>query len=240
MLGGQDHTLTVTEVEPLTSHVTRIGFLSPSLFDDLPEGPATYIRCWFPDPARPGVEHQRGFTPILTRRTIGAFSIDFLLHEPAGPASNWARHAAAGQRLGATVYGTTPFELPDPPPTGMLLIGDPASLPALNSIIDALPDEVPIELYLEQSHPLDVSLPVATHPQLQHRWVSRTSATSLADAIEIRDWRGWHVWALTEASSLKRLRPVLKSAIGFPKTHTTVQAYWTQGRSMGRSRGDSS
>ncbi|RLP06209.1 siderophore-interacting protein [Propionibacterium australiense] len=122
----------------------------------------------------------------------------------------------------------------------MLLIGDPASLPALNSIIDAIPDEVPIELYLEQSNPLDASLPVATHPQLQHRWVPRSGARSLADAIDIRDWRGWHVQALTEASSLRRLRPVLKSVMGFPKDHTTVQAYWVQGRTMGRSRGGGS
>ncbi|RLP06208.1 siderophore-interacting protein [Propionibacterium australiense] len=95
MLGGQDHLLTVTGVEPLTSHVRRIGFHSPSLFDDLSEGPATYIRCWFPDPTRPGVEHQRGYTPIRMCRSTGALSIDFLLHEPAGPASKWARHAAA-------------------------------------------------------------------------------------------------------------------------------------------------
>lgn len=52
----------------------------------------------------------------------------------------------------------------DDRPPGYLLIGDSASLPAINTIIATLPAEIPIEAYLEEHDPADRRLPVNSHP----------------------------------------------------------------------------
>ncbi|GHH82976.1 hypothetical protein GCM10017771_08640 [Streptomyces capitiformicae] len=65
----------------------------------------------------------------------GTFSLEFALHE--GHASDWARSAKPGDTIEATVHGTR-FTDPDPAPSHVLAIGAPASLPAINSLLDAL------------------------------------------------------------------------------------------------------
>ena len=58
------------------------------------------------------------------------------LHD--GCASDWSRQAEPGDTIDATVQGTG-FEVPDPLPPRMLVIGDPASLPAINSLLSVAP-----------------------------------------------------------------------------------------------------
>jgi ATP-binding cassette, subfamily B, bacterial IrtA/YbtP len=131
---------------------------------------------------------------------------------------------------------SVPFEVPDEnPPLGYLLIGDSASLPAMNSIVAVVPDEIPIELYVEQHEPADRELPLTAHPRLRVHWVPRKDTTSLAAALELRDWSDWYVWTGPETGSLKEIRKRLKE-FGFPKSEIHAQAYWAQGKAMGKER----
>ncbi|HEX5142409.1 MAG TPA: ATP-binding cassette domain-containing protein, partial [Mycobacterium sp.] len=121
---------------------------------------------------------------------------------------------------------------------GYLLIGDAASTPAINGIIGVVPHDIPIECYLEQHDDNDVLIPLAEHPRLRVHRVDRRDATSLASAIEARDWSNWYCWVTPEAGSLKHLRTRLRDEFGFPKTEIHAQGYWTEGRQMGSRRGD--
>ncbi|MFT4125366.1 MAG: ATP-binding cassette domain-containing protein [Gordonia sp. (in: high G+C Gram-positive bacteria)] len=232
--GARDHVVTVTGVEQRTRHCVRIRFHSDTLFEEALDGPTSWIRGWFPDES--GREHQRGYTFAECDASAGNFAVDFILHEPAGPASAWARQATVGQSLAVIYMSSVPFEVPEHhPPAGYLLIGDSASLPAINTIIAAMPPEIPMEIYLEQHDAADLELPVNSHPRLTLRWVPRTDAASLAAALESRDWSDWSVWAGPEANALKEIRKKLK-AFGFPRSVTHAQAYWSQGKAMGTDR----
>ena len=57
-------------------------------------------------------------------------------HEPEGPASRWARRARPGDAVAIHVLGGTRYRAPSPSDR-MLLVGDPASAPA---IADAVSD----------------------------------------------------------------------------------------------------
>ncbi len=78
---------------------------------------------------------------------------------------------------------------------------------------------------------------MADHPLLEKHWVPRSGATSLAAAIEDRDWSNWYAWAGPESGSLKHLRTRLRDDFGFPpKSEVHAQAYWYHGRAMGKLR----
>jgi ATP-binding cassette subfamily B protein IrtA len=236
--GGRDHLATVEHTEHIAPHCVRITMSSPTVFDDVDAGPTTWLRFWFPDPDGGSTEFQRAYTLVWTDAGAGRFAIDVVLHEPAGPASAWAAIARPGMTIPAVSLGSAPFALPDDLPAGYLLIGDAASIPAINSIIAVLPPDIDIEVYLERHCQSDELIPLTEHPRRRLHWVMRTDDTSLAAAIEDRDWSNWFAWAGPEAGALKHVRKRLKDTFGFPKAEVKAQAYWTQGREMGSTRGD--
>ncbi|MCV7260113.1 ABC transporter ATP-binding protein/permease [Mycobacterium shimoidei] len=237
--GARDHTATVIETVWIAPHFVRIWMTSPTLFEDAEAEPAAWLRFWFPDPEGSTTEFQRAYTISEADVAAGRFAVDVVLHEPAGPASTWARTVEPGATIPVmSLMGSSRFDVPDEQPAGYLLIGDAASIPGINGIIGTVPDDVPIELYLEQHDPNDALIPLAQHPRLRVHWVARRDEKSLADAIETRDWSNWYAWATPEAASLKNIRKRLRDEFGFPKSEIHAQAYWNAGREMGIRRGD--
>jgi ATP-binding cassette, subfamily B, bacterial IrtA/YbtP len=239
--GARDHTATVIETVQIAPHFLRIRMVSPTLFEDAEAEPAAWLRFWFPDLDGSNTEFQRAYTITEADAPTGRFAVDVVLHDPAGPASTWARTVEPGATIAVmSLMGSSRFDMPDEQPAGYLLIGDSASIPGINGIIGTVPDDVPIELYLEQHDDNDTLIPLAQHPRLRVHWVARRDEKSLADAIESRDWSNWYAWATPEATTLKSVRKRLRDAFGFPKSEIHAQAYWSAGREMGTRRGDES
>jgi ATP-binding cassette subfamily B protein IrtA len=237
--GARDHTATVIETVRIAPHFVRIRMESPTLFQDAQAEPAAWLRFWFPDPDGSSTEFQRAYTISEADVPAGRFAVDVVLHDPAGPASLWARTVEPGATIAVmSLMGSSRFDTPDEHPAGYLLIGDSASIPGINGIIAIVPGDVPIEVYLEQHHDNDRQIPITSHPRLRLHWVSRRDATSLAAAIETRDWSDWYAWATPEATTLKHVRNRLRDDFGFPKSEIHAQAYWSAGRAMGTRRGD--
>ncbi|MGV0050903.1 ABC transporter ATP-binding protein/permease [Mycobacterium colombiense] len=237
--GARDHTATVLETVRIAPHFVRVRMVSPTLFEDVDAEPAAWLRFWFPDPDGSKTEFQRAYTISEADVPAGRFAVDIVLHDPAGPASSWARTVQPGATIAViTLMGSSRFDVPDEQPAGYLLIGDSASIPGMNGIIGVVPDDVPIEMYLEQHDDNDTLIPVAQHPRLRVHWVDRHDEKSLAAAIESRDWSNWYAWATPEATTLKQVRARLRDEFGFPKSEVHAQAYWSAGRAMGTRRGD--
>jgi ATP-binding cassette subfamily B protein IrtA len=236
--GARDHTATVVENIRIAPHFVRIRMQSPTLFEDAQAEPAAWLRFWFPDPDGSNSEFQRAYTISEADVTAGRFAVDVVLHDAAGPASLWARSVEPGATIAVmSLMGSSRFDVPDEQPAGYLLIGDSASIPGMNGIIGVVPEDVPIEMYLEQHDDNDTLIPIAQHPRLQVHWVSRRDEKSLAAAIENRDWSDWYAWATPEATTLKHVRARLRDEFGFPKSELHAQAYWSAGRAMGTRRG---
>jgi ATP-binding cassette, subfamily B, bacterial IrtA/YbtP len=237
--GARDHIATVIETVQIAPHFVRVRMVSPTLFDEVDAEPAAWLRFWFPDPDGSNTEFQRAYTISEADVPTGRFAVDIVLHEPAGPASKWARTVLPGATIAVmALMGSSRFDMPDEQPAGYLLIGDSASIPGMNGIIGAVPEDVSIEMYLEQHDENDVLIPIAQHPRLGVHWVSRRDEKSLAMAIDNRDWSNWYAWATPEATVLKHVRTRLRDEFGFPKSEIHAQAYWSAGRAMGTRRGD--
>src|SRR6201995_2410360 len=237
--GARDHSATVLETIRIAPHFVRIRMESPTLFTDAAAEPAAWLRFWFPDPEGSSTEFQRAYTISEADAPAGRFAVDVLLHAPAGPASRWARTVEPGATIAVmSLMGGSRFDTPDEQPAGYLLIGDSASIPGINGIIGSVPDDAPIEVYLEQHDDNDRMIPLAEHPRLRVHWTVRRDEKSLAASIENRDWSDWHAWATPEATTSKPVRTLLREDFGFPKSEIHAQAYWSAGRAMGTRRGD--
>jgi ATP-binding cassette subfamily B protein IrtA len=237
--GARDHTATVIETVSIAPHFVRVRMVSPTLFQDAKAQPAAWLRFWFPDPDGSRTEFQRAYTISEADVAAGRFAVDVVLHDPAGPAALWARTVKPGTTIAVmSLMGSARFDVPDEQPAGYLLIGDSASIPGMNRIVATVPDDVPIEMYLEQHDDNDTLIPLAKHPRLRAHWVARRDEKSLAEAIESRDWSDWYAWATPEAATLNHVRRRLRDELGFRKSGIHAQAYWSAVRAMGIRRGD--
>ena len=135
--------------------------------------------------------HQRGYTLVDPNPVADPVDIEFALH--GGVASRWAQEARPGDTIDVTVLGSN-FTLPEPAPKGYVIVGDTASLPAIDSLLTAIGD-APARVFLEAGHDDDKQLPVARSADVV--WVDRkNSGEALVEAVtsssfEATDHFGW-------------------------------------------------
>lgn len=244
--GAKEHQITVTGREQRTDNLVRVSFHSDTLLNPSGEEPGNWMRAWFPDPSGNGKEHQRGYTYIDVDAANGTFAVDFVVHEPAGPASSWAKRAEVGETLDAHRLGEDPFH-PEAPvegiglPTGFLFLGDLASWPAISQMASAVQAERPeatVRVILEKHSDADEQSPLPQGPSIDARWVDPVGdGEALYREIAGKDWTGWYIWAAAESKATKHIRTFLRKEADLPKHAVHTQAYWVRGKKMGTDRG---
>lgn len=123
--GARDHTVTVLETSWIAPHCIRVWMHSPTLFTDAAVEPSAWLRFWFPDPDGSDTEFQRAYTIAEGDAETGRFAVDMVLHEPAGPATRWARTVEPGASIAAmSLMGSSRFEVPDADAQPMRLPAD--------------------------------------------------------------------------------------------------------------------
>jgi len=112
-LGARDHKATVIETIRVAPHFVRVRMESSTLFDDAKAEPAAWLRFWFPDPDGSNTEFQRAYTISEADVPAGRFAVDMVLHDPAGPASLWARTVERGATIAVmSLMGSARFDVP--------------------------------------------------------------------------------------------------------------------------------
>ena len=112
--GARDHTATVIETVQIPPHFVRVRMVSTTLLEDVDAEPAAWLRFWFPDPDGSSTEFQRAYTISEADVPTGRFAVDIVLHEPAGPASKWARTVQPGATIAVmALMGSSRFDVPD-------------------------------------------------------------------------------------------------------------------------------
>lgn len=220
-----DYTLTVRSREAVTDKYIRVGFSGGGLLVDHPVHPTQWVRLWFDDGT--GKERQRGYTLVQQNPDDDTFAIEFAVHY--GPASKWAVTAAPGDVLEATLMrgsNASNFAVPDPAPAEFLIFGDTASLPAINTLLDAIGD-APARVWLEWQFESDATLPVRAGAHVEVTWLQRVNDGRLlreaADALTPA--AGAFGWVACDGRTTRSIVKSLKSH-GLPKESIKAQAYW--------------
>ncbi len=217
LLRAGDYRLTVTGRREISPRYLRLSFDAGGMLDEHSLHPTMWIRMWFAD------GHQRGYTLVDPDPAAGTMDIEFALHD--GCASEWARAAQPGDTIEATVLGSK-FAIPDPTPTGYVIVGDTASLPAINSLLASIGD-APAQVFLEACCDDDKCLPVARGADVT--WVDRKNAgealleTVRSAAFDAGDHFGW---VACDTRTTRSVAKVLREDFGIPRKSIKAQAYW--------------
>jgi NADPH-dependent ferric siderophore reductase len=226
---GGDYELTVTGRTELTPNYLRLHFDGNELLTGRPLHPTMWVRGWFPDGAK---SHQRGYTLVNANPPAGTVDIDFAMHD--GLATRWASQAKVGDTLEVTVLGSN-FTLPEPAPAGYVIVGDAASLPAINSLLDAIAraseatgggTDTSTKVFLESAHDDDRELPVGTAAVT---WVDRKKEGEAlveavgASAFDAADHFGW---VACDNRTTRAVAKIFREDYKIPRKSIKAQAYW--------------
>ncbi|MBK3625682.1 siderophore-interacting protein [Streptomyces sp. MBT49] len=234
LMRAKDFTLTVTGVEEVTGEYRRLLLSDGGLLAATGVHPTIWIRLWFENAGRP---HQRAYTLVDPDPAAGAFALEFALHE--GAASDWARAAKPGDTIEATVQGTG-FEPPAPAPSHVLVIGDPASLPAINSLLgtgEGALGSAPATVWFEGSPDGADDLPFRTDPARHEiRHVARADAgAALVERVKaelpalLAATTDPYVWIACDTRTTRTLSAYVRKELGLPKERLHALGYWRAG-----------
>jgi len=243
--------VSVKRVSPLSPHLVRVTFTGEDLAGFTPPNPAQHIKIFFPFPGqdRPVMPEWGPDGPILAEGQVRPISrtytprrfdseareldVEFVVHGD-GIGSTWAERAKEGDQLMLAGPGGR-FQL-DMDADWYLLAGDPAAIPALGTILDALPPTMRVIACVEVEDPADErALQPADNVELT--WVRADSSTgatggSLANVIRTMtlptEGRGC-AWIGCEAAAMRRVRAVLLDELKFERSAIHTQGYWKQG-----------
>lgn len=217
---AKDFVFTVTGAEQVTERYRRVHFADGGLLQAAGVHPTMWVRLWFDNAGKP---HQRAYTLVDPDVDAGTFSLEFALHD--GCASDWSRKAEPGDTIEATVQGTG-FEVPDPLPPRMLVVGDPASLPAINSLL-AIAPKLPATIWFETTRAGDHELPfrIADHHELRTVPRPQLVETVKADLRELVT-PDTFVWIACDTTTTRVLTSYVLKDLAIPKHRVKSLGYW--------------
>ncbi|MEW2636085.1 siderophore-interacting protein [Streptomyces sp. NPDC048389] len=253
----------VTAVRRLTPHMIRVSFGAPDLADLGVDGPDRQVKLYFPRSGReaprlpdPGTGNgdvmrwyaaysaipenerpwMRSYTVRAHRPHEAAIDIDFVLHDDAGPATRWAASAAPGDTLG--MFGPSAYFAPRRPHADadwMLLAGDESALPAIGTLLEALPAGSRAVAYVEvperaDEQSFDTPAEVTVHWLHRHR---RSAPPAVHGELLIDAVRGAafpdgpvRAWLAGEAGAVRAMRRHLVQERGLAKPAVEFSGYW--------------
>lgn len=227
---------TVKRVTRLTPRMVRVTFTGEELAGFGWNGPAAHIKLIFGEPStdetapRPPM---RTYTPKRFDREARELDVDFVLHGE-GPASSWAAQARVGQTL--VIAGPGRNYVVDPSADWFLLAGDDTALPAICTILEALPAGARAIVLAEivdssEERALETGAANATITWL-HRGpdVSR-AGHELEQAVRRLDLPegSGRIYVACEADAMRRIRRHLLLERNFNRAHLVTRGYWKLG-----------
>jgi NADPH-dependent ferric siderophore reductase len=226
----------VKRLERLSPSFLRVTFTGDDLdlFSD--NGFDQRFKILFPE--------RRTYTVRAARPELCEVDVDMVLHPGGdGPASRWLEKAAIGDELAFIgpdvrhdgLHGGIEFE-PPPGTRTVLFAGDETAVPAIASILESLPEGLPVQVFLEVPSAADF-LPLPTKARARFSWHTHgegrrgrrlVPAVKAATAVDVGT-EGLYAWLAGEASAVTTLRRYLVAERGMSKTAVTFMGYWRQG-----------
>ncbi|WP_405012644.1 siderophore-interacting protein [Kitasatospora sp. NBC_01539] len=192
------------------------------------------------DPAVAAV--MRSYTVRAHRPEQAEVDVDFALHGvgtevsgPAGPAARWAAGARPGDRvvlLGPAVADNRSVGFRPPADAEwVLLAADETALPAVGSVLESLPEDLPATVFVSVPYAADVQ-ELAGPPGTRITWLVREAGDpGLPEAVRAADLPAGrpYAWLAGEAGAVRALRRHLVGERGTDRRSVCFSGYWRRG-----------
>jgi NADPH-dependent ferric siderophore reductase len=184
-----------------------------------------------PDGADPGPPPTvRTYTPRGYDPAAKTLEIQFLLHGE-GPASAWAQRAKPGDKLAVAGPGGR-FSL-EPVADYWWLAADESAIPAVATLLEALPETTAVDVHIEVEGPDDeIELPAPAKAAItwHHRAAGDAPGAVLAAAARAAAFPdGARIWVACEAAAMRDIRRYLTRERGLPLAQLVTRGYWRAG-----------
>jgi NADPH-dependent ferric siderophore reductase len=239
--------LSVVEVEAVTPRLVRVSLAGAALEGFEIAAPTQHVKLLFPAPGQdaptlpePGPDGlrfpddqprpvMRTFTPRRFDPASGRLDVEFVLHEE-GPATAWARRAAPGAGLAlAGPGGRLPLALES---GHYIVAGDESAIPAVGTLLDALPASASAQVFLEVDGP-DDQFALSSRADVAVTWRHRAPGAfgeELLGAMTGADLTGAAgIWVACEAAAVRRIRRLLLTDRAVDPSRLVTRGYWRLG-----------
>jgi NADPH-dependent ferric siderophore reductase len=243
------HHARVVRTERLTPHMVRVVLAGELPGFAMGECTDHYVKLQFPpagaagypepfDPQRIRAQSPREEWPRTRTYTVRHWdprarevTVDFVVHGDEGIAGPWAAAAKPGDQL--YFVGPGGGYAPDERADWHLLAGDESALPAIAAALEAIPDGVPAEVFLEVAgaeEELKLDVPDGAVLRWLHRG-TRPVGAALVEAVRALVFRPGvpQVFVHGEAHFVKDLRRHLRLERGLDRDQLSISGYWRTG-----------
>ncbi|MFP9228311.1 siderophore-interacting protein [Pectobacterium cacticida] len=213
---------------PAERYGAHIKLFLPQAGQQKPVLPAIGERgpLWPEGAARPIV---RTYSIRALRPEEGELDIVFALHNHAGPAVTFARHACPGDWVGISQPGGPNPMLP--PAAAYYLAADPSSLPALMALLENLPDDAQGHAVIrvdDEADKLDIDRPSG----LQLHWI--VGGTDATDKLlhffqALPSLKQAFYWLAGEDRIVVQLRRHVRRERNIERNQMYAVPYWREG-----------
>ncbi len=160
----------------------------------------------------------------------GEITIDFALHDNAGPATHWALAATAGDVIGIVgpaAGGPKHAEF-------YVLAGDETGLPGIARILEQLHGKARGIAFVEIHGPEEIQ-PLARPTGIELQWLDRKGAPPgttmlLVDAVRSLDWPSdlgrSFFWGGCEHKAFRAIHRMLRLDVGLPRDRQVLYSHW--------------
>lgn len=198
--------------------------------------PAAWVKVSLPS------GEDRAYTIRGIDRGAGTLDLEFVLHgeyAASGPASAWVSQARAGERIGIAGPRNGRFTLPADA-RWIVLAGDATALPAIQTIAQALPAGIGVEVCVEL-HSQDDRQAIANRAESEITWLQERAAPGIAllQALTNRPLPSGpgYVWIAGESDAVRALRAHYLDVRGLEARRLSATGYWKIGRAAYRDSG---
>jgi NADPH-dependent ferric siderophore reductase len=235
MLRMKDHTRykgEIISVQDLTPHMRRLTLVGEGLNAWGKIKPAQWLKVGIPGPSNPRAV-SRAYTIRHFHQAAGRVEIDFVLHGDNGPASQWVSRVRRGEVIELSAPRGGHDIRPDI--ENYVLVGDATALPAISSILEALPPSIRAKAFIEVSSAAEEQ-PLSSLAELDVTWIhSENESPGTTGQLELALHRAalsaknGQAWVAGEAFMVRSVSTHLTVDRGFPSPHVDAKGYWKLG-----------
>jgi NADPH-dependent ferric siderophore reductase len=171
----------------------------------------------------------RTYTPRRYDPATKTLEIQFLLHG-TGPASEWAQRAKPGDKLAVAGPGGR-FSL-EPVADHWWLAADESAIPAVGTLLEALPETTAVDVHIEVDGPddeVEFTAPAKTTISWHHRRPGAFGSELVAAAHAASIPEGSRVWVACEAAAMRDIRRYFLTSRLLPPASLVTRGYWRAG-----------